>query len=426
MSRNRTARCSSYSPPDELATQRSGGTWSEIFNPSSLVNRLPVLAWLALVQLASLVVLPIGFLLFRGLHDRGYLLSKILAVLLLAYVPWLLAALGILDFTRLSIYLGLVGMAAAGAYIAFTRRDDFLAFIKARWRILALEEALFLVAFLVFLGLRWANPDLWHPFRGGEKPMDFAYLNAVIRSSTIPPYDPWFAGGYLNYYYFGQFILATLIKATGILPEVAFNLAAPLLFALTAGGAFSVAYNLTSAMRQRSIARPGPSWGPAATGIAGVLLVAVVGNLGAAVQLVKAGLDWLRDGASFPMFDYWAPSRMIPDQIAITEFPFWTFLFADPHAHMIVIPFTLLAAGLSLSLVLDPGASVLRLEARRGPPGRPRHSGRFPCRHQHLGLPHLHGPRHSRNIHSLLRPSQEPVACLPQIGVSQGVVCHCG
>ena len=359
--------------PDELATQRSGGTWSEIFNPSSLSNRLPVLAWLILVQLAALAVLPIGFLLFRGLHDRGYLLSKILAVLLLAYLPWLLAALGILDFTRLSIYLGLAGTAAAGAYVAFTRRDDILAFLKARWRVLALEEALFIVAFLVFLGLRWANPDLWHPFRGGEKPMDFAYLNAVIRSSTIPPYDPWFAGGYLNYYYCGQFILATLIKATGILPEVAFNLAVPLLFALTAGGAFSVVYNLTSAMRQRSIARldahlqvpgeetslssgPGPSWGPAAAGIAGVLLVTVLGNLGAAVQLVQSGLDKLRDDASFPMFDYWAPSRMIPDQIAITEFPFWTFLFADPHAHMIVIPFTLLAAGLSLSLVLDPKA----------------------------------------------------------------------
>ena len=359
--------------PDELAAQRSGGTWSEIFNPSGLSNRLPVLVWLALVQLASLAVLPIGFLLFRGLHDRGYLLSKIMAVLLLAYISWLLAALNILDFTRLSIYLGLAAMALVGAYIAVTRRDDIRAFVKARWRILALEEALFLAAFLVFLGLRWANPDLWHPFRGGEKPMDFAYLNAVIRSSSIPPYDPWFAGGYLNYYYFGQFILATLIKATGILPEVAFNLAVPLLFALTTGGAFSLAYNLTSAMRQHSIARtldshspennkdappisgPGPSWGPIAAGTAGILLVAVLGNLGALTQLARAGLDWLRDGAIFPMFDYWAPSRMIPDQIAITEFPFWTFLFADPHAHMIVIPFTLLATGLSLSLVLDPG-----------------------------------------------------------------------
>ncbi len=362
--------------PDELAAQRSGGAWSEIFSPSGLSNRLPVLVWLALVQLASLAFLPVGFLLFRGLRDRGYLLSKTMAVLLLAYLPWLLAALNILDFTRLSIYLGLAVMAIAGAYIAVTRRDDILAFLKARWRVLALEEALFLVAFLVFLGLRWANPDLWHPFRGGEKPMDFAYLNAVIRSSSIPPYDPWFAGGYLNYYYFGQFILAALIKATGILPEVAFNLAVPLLFALTAGGAFSIAYNLTSAMRQRSTARPlgahsqehagalsssgpGPSWGPVAAGIAGILLVAILGNLGALTQLARAGLDWLRDRAGFPMFDYWAPSRMIPDQIAITEFPFWTFLFADPHAHMIVIPFTILAAGLSLSLVLDPKALSL-------------------------------------------------------------------
>ena len=359
--------------PDELAAQRSGGAWSEIFNPSSLSNRLPVLFWLALVQLASLAVLPIGFLLFKGLHDRGYLLSKTMAVLLLAYIPWLLAGLNILDFTRLSIYLGLAVMTLVGAYIAVTRRDDILAFLKARWRILALEEVLFLVAFLVFLGLRWANPDLWHPFRGGEKPMDFAYLNAVIRSSSIPPYDPWFAGGYLNYYYFGQFILATLIKATGILPEVAFNLAVPLLFALTAGGAFSIAYNLTSAMRQRTTARsldaysqeheearlssgPGSSWGSIAAGIAGILLVTVLGNLGALTQLFRSGLDKLSDHASFPMFDYWAPSRMIPDQIAITEFPFWSFLFADPHAHMIVIPFTLLAAGLSLSLVLDPRA----------------------------------------------------------------------
>ena len=77
----------------------------------------------------------------------------------------------------------------------------------------------------------------------------------------------------------------------------------------------------------------------------------------------------------FPAFDFWRSSRMLPimndvtpsaltfwlpDKTFpgpelghhITEFPFFTFLFADLHAHLVVIPFTLLALGLSVSLMV--------------------------------------------------------------------------
>ena len=121
------------------------------------------------------------------------------------------------------------------------------AFFQENRRTLLIEEALFGVAFLFFLFVRFGNPDLWHPVMGGEKPMDFAYLNAVIKSQYFPPYDPWFAGGQITYYYFGFVLIAALVKLLGIMPSIAYNFAIPTLFALTALGAFCVAFNLVQA-----------------------------------------------------------------------------------------------------------------------------------------------------------------------------------
>jgi len=48
---------------------------------------------------------------------------------------------------------------------------------------------------------------------------------------------------------------------------------------------------------------------------------------------------------------YWNPSRAIPGDV-ITEFPFFTFTYADLHAHMIALPVTILALGWALSVLL--------------------------------------------------------------------------
>src|SRR5439155_22408189 len=128
-------------------------------------------------------------------------------------------------------------------------------------------EVVYLLGFALFTTIRAINPDLWHPTFGGEKPMNFAYLNAVTKSDYFPPYDPWFAGGIINYYYYGFVLVATLIKLTGIMPEIAFNLAEPLLFGALCAGAFSLAFSLSMPVRGR--VRRASAY---SAGVAGVLL----------------------------------------------------------------------------------------------------------------------------------------------------------
>ena len=437
---------------DRKQDQREGGTWSEIVSRDSWTNAVPVLAWLLVVELMYLAALPLALFLFRPLPDRGIVLARLLGILGVAYVAWLLASLGWMGFSRVSVLVGVLVMASLSAVVLATRWREIRDFLRQNWRLLAIGEALFLVAFLAFVAVKAANPDLWHPFRGGEKPMDFAYLNAVLRSTYMPPYDPWFAGGYLNYYYWGQFVVATFIKATGIVPSVAYNLAVPMLFALTVSAAYSLVYNVTAGLRpsphpsgtplpegegtgarggrhdtsaeETPLSPPLPrgeeqlqslplsrgdgqpespplrsgdeggsarawlvavwtpwrrtvAWGPVAAGVMGGLLVAVAGNLDQIVQVVRSGFNTVFRGDVFPplahIYDFWRSSRMLPmsDEVApsaltfwlpddrgpeighhITEFPFFTFLFADLHAHLIVIPFTLLALGLGFSLVV--------------------------------------------------------------------------
>ena len=384
---------------EEASAQRAGGTWTGIVRPGSWPARLPVLSWLLVVELMSLLAVPIAFVLLRRLPDRGYLLAKPLGLLLVCLVVWLLASYELLAFSVTSIGVGMAVIAAVSLALLAANWREISGFVARRWRTLLAGEAVFLVAFLAFVLVRMANPDLWHSHLGGEKPMDMAYLNAVLKSSYMPPYDPWFAGGYINYYYWGQFMVATLVRATGIDPAIAFNLAVPLFFALTAAAAYSIVYNLASATRPGGPSTVVPSLGegpgagspstaptddaiqhrlarlalsPTSAGLAGAAFVVLLGNLDGAVQLLGGIWNAFVRNIPFTGFDFWRSTRVMPPDPPgheITEFPFFTFLFADLHAHLMALPFTLLAIGLSLAVVLSGRQDSSSFPRRREPRG---------------------------------------------------------
>tara|TARA_B100001123_G_scaffold451094_1_gene626859 strand:- start:34416 stop:36419 length:2004 start_codon:yes stop_codon:yes gene_type:complete len=199
------------------------------------------------------------------------------------------------------------------------------------------------------------NPDLWHPFRGGEKPMDFAYLNAIVRSIFMPPYDPWFAGKSMEYYYFGHFITGTLIKLTRVIPSTAYNFAIPTFFALSASALFSIGYNLVKLSEKINSNKLKQSSEALIAGLITLLFGLIIGNFHGLFQVSKMALSVIQQ-TPITKFDYWAPSRMMPPDppgFEITEFPFFSFLFGDLHAHLMAIPLTLLAIGIALNIFIN-------------------------------------------------------------------------
>ena len=365
---------------DDLRAQRAGGTWTDIVDPDGIGSKMPVIAWLVVMQLMALAILPVALAVFRSLPDRGYLLAKLLGILVVSLVAWMLASLQWMAFSFGAVVVGIGAVALASCVVLVFTWSSFWSFFRERWRVIAICELVFIVAFLAFVAVRMANPDLWHQWQGGEKPMDTAYLNAVLKSSFMPPYDPWYAGGYLNYYYWGQFIVASFIHMTGIDTAVAVNLAVPMFFALTVGGAFSVVYNLAEAARAKLSQRPAhrvpdePSlkgasafaWSPVLAGVAAALFVTVIGNLDGAIQSLENLFSFLLN-EPLREFDFWRSSRLMPPDPPgneITEFPFFTFLFADLHAHLMALPFTILVVGVALAVVLrarDPERGSGRL-----------------------------------------------------------------
>ena len=204
---------------------------------------LAVAWWWGVVTLLGLLVWPVSFALFPRLRDRGYFLSRTLGWLLSGWLLWILASLGWAQNTVVNAWLAAALLGVLGLMALAWRGAELWAWLRGHWALLLVGEGIFAGAYLLWVRVRMGNPDLWQPWFGGEKFMEFAFLNGILRSPTFPPVDPHFAGGFINYYYFGLYLVAYLVKLTGIYAEVAFNLAIPTLFALTVLNAFAVAYS---------------------------------------------------------------------------------------------------------------------------------------------------------------------------------------
>ncbi len=370
-------------PPLNEKPTASDWHWNTLAQQNTVVA---IIYWWLAVQVIAWLTWPLTYCLFRQLHTRGYLLSKSIGLLLLSYIIWLLASLNIPANQLSTILYILILILGINLTLLARHRQSMLKWLKRHWTYLVLGEVIFTAVYLLFVSYRLINPDLWQPWHGGEKMLEIGYLNAIVKSSTMPPYDPFFAGTYINYYYYGLYIVGILIKLTGIRPTTAFNLAVPMIAALTAVNVFSLAYNLS--LRQNRTGRI-YSLRAIGSGLLAVLFVIFFSNLEGMGQLLQhlanvststfqsaipglttlirsiQGVFEVTDGASLQPYRYWDVSRIIP--YTINEFPYWSFLFADLHPHIMVLPFSILYLNLAYNWLKSVGQSHLWPEEAQEP-----------------------------------------------------------
>jgi YYY domain-containing protein len=318
------------------------------------------LGWWLAIEVIGLVALPIAFVLFRRLPDRGYAFAKPLGILLGAYVFWLSLSAHVLSNRPGSVVWCYLAIAAVSALIFRSRRTEIIEDLRANRNAIIAVEVIFSLGLFVAAYLRAFVPEI----DGTEKPMDFMFLNAASRSHYYPPSDSWLAGFDVSYYYFGYVIQAMLGKVAAVPTSVAFNLGVAGTAALTITAAFGIGYNLVASGRRATFRMA------LTAGIAGATLIAFLGNLEGVLEFAKAnGVGskgffesmGVKDLALAQPSNHWYPSddtsfwwwwratRMCADANCILEFPFFSFLLGDMHPHVMAIPFVLMSIGIGFS-----------------------------------------------------------------------------
>jgi len=305
-----------------------------------------IIQWQLMFLGFGLIFLPLTSKIFNNFFDLGYALSKILGLLLISYTSWLMSSLHIWPFGFYSVWLVFLLWLVINRIIAFKSPSiDF----KKYWRVFLLEEALFFGGLIFWSFVRSAEPSI----HGLEKFMDYGFMQSILKTSYMPPLDLWYTPLGINYYYFGHFWAALLMKMGSFNPDIAYNLILASIFGICLSVSFSIGANLFYLWNHLRIH---PSRYTIITGFISAFLVTLGGNLHTIYIFFQ---NYIPAESPVPFWqlplllnfsNYWYPNatRFIP--FTIHEFPIYSYVVADLHGHVLNIPFVMLFLGVLISL----------------------------------------------------------------------------
>ena len=302
--------------------------------------------WYLLAGVLGIVGMAVTGRLFRGFADKGWMFSKVVSITITGFLTWFLVSVRILKFTTVTC----VGITAAfGVACIFLyerqRRQGYDCLPIENLDLVYAEEILFFAVFLLWTYLAGFHPAA----HGTEKFMDYGFMEAMMRSKTLPATDLWYSQGKINYYYGGQYFAVFLTKLSGTKVELTYNLMRTFVAAFAFVLPFSLVHQMTLDMQGRV-----SGWKknlPSITGFLAGLAVSIAGNMHYVVYAQIIPLIQKLKGEE--VSSYWFPDATryigfnpdVPDK-TIHEFPCYSFVLGDLHAHVVNIMFVLLVIAL--------------------------------------------------------------------------------
>ena len=302
-------------------------------SPISLITQLVyVIVWMALFVPAGLFFYGLLSQIKGMPRDVAWAIGKILGFFGFAWIVAAPASAGLYKLNDDWIRLTFVLFSGIGLFLLVRKKREGATSLGENLRAIVVPELLFVTVYLVFTFI-WS---LHCVLGGGEKVMNFTFLNFFIHNDTLPPQDPLAAGMRMQYYYFGSFAHALWHRISGIPSAVGYGLA-------VSTDAAGLALSLYAILRLAGL-HQFRAW-------LFSLICLLAGNL-------QTLWSFLFESAKLDSNLFWKSSRVFQHG-HFSEFPLWSFLFADLHAHNIGLFLGITATFFLLALLRfsDKGSS---------------------------------------------------------------------
>jgi uncharacterized membrane protein len=291
-----------------------------------------IFIWWLTFFIIGVTNLPLTVIIFKKSFDVGYGFTKLLGLFFISYFL-LLGGLGhLLPFTISASYLTL-GLLMVVNFIVFVKNKKRLtSLFRKNFKRIILQESIF-----TFCLIGWSLIRSYHPeIRGLEKFMDLGFINSILRSRFLPAPDMWFAGKSLNYYWFGHFFTAVATRLSTLPSSITYNLMIATILGFSANGIFSIVASLVHSLPKKFAVKA------ISAGLISAILVCFAGNLHTPIYVYKNGVDryWYPDATRFIGYNPETNDK------TIHEFPIYSFVVSDLHAHLLGLPLVILFLGL--------------------------------------------------------------------------------